>query len=309
MTRDVYLMGTRATLSIYAGTRSAGLAALESALAALEETESELSTWRPSSAVSTLNRQPIGEPWAATPRLCRMFSDVWEWHRTTDGAFDPGIGRLLVAWDVHGAGQVPTAAAHASALARSGMKLFAFDAPRCTVTRHADAAFDVGAFGKGEALDRAAAVLADDPWMIDLGGQVSVGGHAPRDGGWTVAVADPRQRERAALEVRLVSGSLSTSAGSERDLVVNGTRIGHIFDPRTGQSVTFDGSVTVWHERGLAADALSTALFVMGPQEGLRWSEARGLAVLYLTPERGTLRVEATRAFHPLITRTVTVPE
>ena len=100
----------------------------------------------------------------------------------------------------------------------------------------------------------------------------------------------------------MATGSLSTSAGSERDLVVNGERVGHIFDPRTGRPATFNGSVTVWHERGLAADALSTALYVMGPEEGLRWARRQGIAACYLIPERGTLRVETTRAFRELVT-------
>jgi len=301
VSRDVYLMGTRAQLSAYAATRDAGLARLESALAALEETEDELSTWRESSDISALNRQPVGEPWIATPRLCRMFADVWEWHRATGRAFDPAIGRLLAAWDVHGKGAVPAPDAHARALASSGMALVAFDRDRCTLTRRADVAIDAGAFGKGEALDRAAAVLGDESWMIDLGGQIAVGGRLPPEAGWTVAVADPRRRDHPALRVRMATGSLSTSAGSERDLFVNGVRIAHHFDPRTGLPATFDGSVTVWHERGLAADALSTALYVMGPEAGLRWAEARGIAACYLIPERSTLRVEMTRSFRPLL--------
>jgi FAD:protein FMN transferase len=341
VSRDVYLMGTRAQLSAYAATRDTGLARLESALAVLEETEDELSTWRESSEISALNRQPVGEPWMADARLCRMFADVWDWHSATGRAFDPAIGRLLAAWDVHGEGAVPAPDVHARALASSGMALVAFDPGRCTLTRRADVAFDVGAFGKGEALDRAAAALGDGPWMIDLGGQISVGGRLPpkepvkkpvnsqpptsnsqwngfgnwelgigswelthfftrSKGGWTVAVADPRRRDRPALHVRMATGSLSTSAGSERDLFVNGVRIAHHFDPRTGLPASFDGSVTVWHTRGLAADALSTALYVMGPEAGLRWAEARGIAACYLIPDRGALRVEATRAFEHL---------
>ena len=300
VSRDVYLMGTRAQLSTYAVTHDRGLATLESALAVLEGTEEELSTWRESSHISALNRQPVGEPWMADARLCRMFSDVWEWHHATDGAFDPTIGRLLAAWDIHGEGTVPSREAHERARALSGMALLAFDRGRCTLTRRAGVAIDVGAFGKGEALDRAASVLGDGPWMIDLGGQISVGGRVPPEGGWPIAVADPRRRDHVALQVRMATGSLSTSAGSERDLVVNGVRVGHIFDPRTGRPASFNGSVTVWHERGLAADALSTALYVMGPEAGLRWAAARGIAACYLIPERGTLRVETTRAFEDL---------
>ena len=108
VSRDVYLMGTRARLSAYAETYDRGHALLESALEAIEATEEELSTWRQSSQLSALNRHPVGEAWTATPRVCRMFVDVWEWHRATRGAFDPAIGRLLAAWDVHGDGTVPT---------------------------------------------------------------------------------------------------------------------------------------------------------------------------------------------------------
>jgi thiamine biosynthesis lipoprotein len=300
MSREVYLMGTRATLSVHALRREAGLAALESALTALEDTEAELSTWRDASAISAFNQQPIGQPWMASARLCSMFADVWTWHRETGGAFDPAIGRVLAAWDVHGEGAVPTAAAHARALASAGLALLTFDRTACTLTRRSAVTLDVGAFGKGEALDRAAAAIGGVPWMIDLGGQISVGGNAPPGDGWTIAIADPRQRTVPALHLRMTTGSLSTSAGTERDLSVSGRRVGHILDPRTGDPATFDGSVTVWHERGLVADILSTALYVMGPEVGRRWAEARGIAVCYLIPDGTTLRVESTAAFGKL---------
>ena len=301
VSREVYLMGTRAQLSVHDARRETGLARLESALQALEQTESELSTWRDSSDLSSLNRQPVDRPWLATARICRMFAEVWRWHRETGGAFDPAIGRLLAAWDIHGAGAIPEAGVQARALASSGLKLFAFDDRACTLTRRAEATIDVGAFGKGEALDRAGAALGNIPWMIDLGGQISVGGDVPPDGPWTIAIADPRRRDTPALHVRMSAGSLSTSAGSERDLVVNGIRVGHHFDPRTGRPVTFDGSVTVWHERGLVADILSTALYVMGPETGRRWAESSGIAACYLIPEGSTLRVEATAKFSSLL--------
>ena len=84
------------------------------------------------------------------------------------------------------------------------------------------------------------------------------------------------------MSVRLITGSVATSAGSERDLSVNGTRVGHILDPRTGRPAPFRGSVTVWAERALMADVLSTALYVMGPDEGLRWADAHGIAAIVL---------------------------
>ena len=308
VSRDVYLMGTRARLSAHAETHDRGVAALESALGAIEAAEEELSTWRQSSQMSALNRHPVGEAWTATPRVCRMLVDLWKWHRATGGAFDPAIGRLLAAWDVHGDGAVPTDDARVAALASSGLALLGFDDRDCTVTRRADVTIDGGAFGKGEALDRVTDVLGDMPWMIDIGGQIAVGGRSPRDGAWPIGIAHPRQRDVPVLQIEMRKGSLSTSAGSERDLDVNGTRVGHVLDPRTGRPAPFSGSVSVWHERGLAADVLSTALYVMGPEEGIPWADSRDIAVCYLIPEQGTLRVEMTRAFRRLLQTVSTAP-
>lgn len=300
VSREAYLMGTRAELVVHAENRHVGMGRLEHALDALEDAEAELSTWRPTSDISALNHYPIGMPWMASKRLCRLFQDIWTWHREAGGAFDPGIGHLLDAWDIHGDGAIPSAKRLEQAMAASGLKLLRFDQNTCTVTRLGDATIDVGAFGKGEALDRAGDVLGHLPWMINLGGQISVGGRAPAGGSWPVSIAHPRERDAATVHVRLTSGSLSTSAGSERDLKVNGVRIAHHLDPRTGRPAAFDGSVTVWHQRGLIADMLSTALYVMGPA-GLQWAEERGLAACYLTPDGGIVRMEATTAFRTLL--------
>jgi FAD:protein FMN transferase len=295
--REAYLMGTRARLVTYAAGRDAGLSTLNAALTTLEATEAELSTWRAESAISQLNRSPVGAQWTASPELCAMFDEVYRWRGATNAAFDPAIGALTAAWGIHDTARIPSPDEIARALTRSGLDRLAFDRAACTLTRTTDVTLDVGAFGKGEALDRVAAVLGNRPWMIDLGGQVSVGGPQPDDRPWTVGIADPRNRERPVVEVHVRRGSLSTSSGSQRDQHVGKQRVGHILDPRTGRPAPFAGSVTVWHERGLVADMLSTALFVMGANDGLAWAEARGLSALFLIPDANTVRVRTTAAF------------
>jgi thiamine biosynthesis lipoprotein len=144
-------------------------------------------------------------------------------------------------------------------------------------------------------------VLGDAPWMIDLGGQVAVN-HDGSGTGWLIDIAHPQVRERAHLTAIVRRGSLATSGGSERDLIVQGVRVGHILDPRTGRPAPFDGSVTVWHPRALVADILSTALFVMGPDAGLPWARALGLSVCYLIPEAsGGVRTLMTPAFESTV--------
>lgn len=299
LARTVYLMGTRATLVTFDQDRERGLARLERLLESLERTEAELSTWKPGSAVSRLNRTPVGAPVTLAPALCAVFRQLDYWTRETSGAFDPAIGALAQAWGLHDdEPRVPGAGELRSARARAGWDRLGFDAGRCTMTRRAAVTIDVGAFGKGEALDRVAADLEGDeaPWLADLGGQVGVRG-APPSGSWRVDIAHPADRARPVLHVDLTSGGLATSGGSERDAAIDGRRIGHILDPRTGVPALFTGSVTVWHEAGLAADVLSTALYVMGPDDGLPWAQARGIAACFLIDHGGGVDVRATAAF------------
>ncbi|HEX6100736.1 MAG TPA: FAD:protein FMN transferase [Thermoanaerobaculia bacterium] len=138
-------------------------------------------------------------------------------------------------------------------------------------------AYDPGAFGKGYALDRMLALTTGDA-LIDFGGQLIVRGEHE------VAIADPADREKPVLALTIENVSLSTSSTSEKP--------GHIVDPRTGQAVPARGSASVIADDGLTADILSTALYVMGEDEGLRWADDHGVAAIFLTPTR-TIRLSA----------------
>ncbi|MFQ5741684.1 MAG: FAD:protein FMN transferase [Acidobacteriota bacterium] len=344
--RQVYLMGTVCQLRMDSCTRSDGLAQLESFVRVLESTEEELSTWREESFLSRINRQPPGVEVSLPSNLCSLLATLFQWHIRTEGAFDPAVGALIEAWDLRHQGRIPSRKRLSRALRQTGLKSLRFNPEECTLARDRDVWIDAGGFGKGEALDRVfrLANRSSNPWMVNLGGQIMVGGgwlarisHAPstaepesspltalpalglldvvhgyasgglrrnalsargfrlfattrceesgpRRRGWKVTLADPRYRHRPLLELSLTSGSLATSGGSEKDLVVDGSRLGHILDPRTGRPAPFTGSVTVWHERALMADILSTALYVMGPVKGLAWARKEGIAACYLVP-------------------------
>ena len=299
--RDVYLMGTHARLETYAATRQQGMATLDRALAILEQTEDELSTWREHSAITTLNQYPVGHPWQATRELCATFVELFRLQRITGGTFDPAIGTLTDAWGIHETGRVPSPAALHEARRASGMRLLEFDRRACTLTRRGDVTVDVGAWGKGEAIDRVRRALPDARWLIDFGGQIGVSGIPPDERAWAASLAHPRVRAEGMFTVWLREGSIATSAGSERDLLVRGRRIAHHLDPRTGEPVSFDGSVSVWHASALVADALSTALYVMGPDEGLRWAEQHKVAACYLVPDDKHVERKMTTEFRALL--------
>ena len=299
--RTVFLMGTLATFVAEALDRETGLAKLERMVRVVEETEAELSTWRDDSVLSALNRRPVGEALRLPGGTCALLARVADWQAATGGAFDPTIGSLIDVWGLREEGRHPDEDELEAALAGAGFENLSLDLEGCAVTRDAAVVLDAGGFGKGEALDRVRAAERgrEGVWRIDFGGQMAVSG-AASDGPWTVGVAHPARRDRAVLELALAAGSIATSGGSERDLVLqDGSRIGHVIDPRNGRPVVRSASVTVWHESAFVADVLSTALYVMGPDQGIAWAAARGLAACFIAFDRdaGAVAFRATPAF------------
>jgi len=299
--RTVFLMGTFATFVVETPDRETGLAKLERMVRVIEAAETELSTWRDDSVLSAVNRHPVGDVLELPAETCALLARVAEWHAATDGAFDPTVGRLIDAWGLRADGRQPDDEEWKAALAVSGLGHLALDSEACAVIRLAAVTLDAGGFGKGEALDRVRAAERDRPgaWFIDFGGQIAVSGGAS-DGPWTVGVAHPARRGTAVLELSLAAGSIATSGGSERDLVLeDGSRIGHIIDPRNGRPVIRSASVTVWHESAFVADVLSTALYVMGQDRGIAWAAARGIAACFIAFDRDAVDVafRATPAF------------
>jgi FAD:protein FMN transferase len=137
---------------------------------------------------------------------------------------------------------------------------------------------------------------------LNFGGQVLVIGPDPSGADWTVPVAHPARRSEPAAWLHLRDRSASTSSQSERFVAVGGKRLGHIVDPRTGQPVRAWGSVTVVAADPTAADAVSTALLVLGPEAGARWAESRvDMGVLFLIERDGRVAQQWNRALVPYL--------
>ena len=299
--RTVVLMGTTARFVTEGPDRETSVRQLERMVRVIEKTEASLSTWLNTSVLSALNQQPIGTSITLPDGVCALLDRVASWHRETKGAFDPAVGRLIDAWALHDGGSPPDPATLAEAKAQSGFHHLVLDAERCAASRRVDLRIDAGGFGKGAALERVRRSESSRPgaWFINFGGQV-IASSASAGSAWPVAIAHPIFREIPVIEIFLEEGSVATTGGSERDMVIDAnTRIGHVIDPRTGSTVSYPSSVTVWHQDALVADILSTALYVMGPDDALPWSEARGIAAYFLKANVETRETthEATRAF------------
>lgn len=275
-------------MTIHAGNEAAALDVSEEVVKSIEETEQQLSTWRPTSELSRLNAQPVGKPFPATASLCRLMRNLREEVEQSKGAFDPTVGRIVKAWGIHENLQVPTAASLREAVENTGFIYYSISS-NCEIEKARDVMIDAGAFGKGEALDRVLALAsAGDfpPFLLNFGGQIAVWKKPPNSVDWESVLADPVDREKpSVIHARFTEGSISTSGQSEQQKEVGGKQIGHIVDPRSGEPVPAFGSVTVWSKSALEADVLSTALFVMGLDEGMRWAESHHVAACFQTGE------------------------
>lgn len=267
--REVLAMGTALRVVAVAGSRADALAAGELAVRAVDEVERRLSSWREDSDVSRIGAAPPGVAVAVAVETIADLGFAFAVADRTGGAFDPGIGALVTAFDLHGVGRNPTARERAAALAATGRGHFACTAT--TVARDCAAAgLDLGACGKGLALARAmgAARRAGAAAIeLDFGGQLA---WWSRSGSTLAAVlAHPDDRAVALATVALPAGSsLATSGNGERMRLVAGTRRGHLLDPRRGEFAADFGSVAVLAADPGLADAASTALFVLGPAGG-----------------------------------------
>ena len=284
--RRVMLMGTALDVEVEAASRPAALTASERAVEALEAAEGRLSTWREDTELARLNRTPVGQPMPLSPTLARDLQAARHCWEETDGAFDPGVGALVRAWGLRTGGRIPEDAELRAAQGVSGLRL-----REGVAIREKDLLLEEGGWGKGAGLVDALEALKRDGVArasLDLGGQVAV------LGGWEVPVADPRQRDRSVVALKVDGGSVSTSGNGERGIVVDGKRLGHILDPRTGHPAPDFGSLTVWTADPLRADCLSTGLYVLGPERALAWAAAHpGVEVLVLRTDGGRLRALA----------------
>jgi len=294
--RSVDAMGTRLSLEVTASDRATALAASQAAIEAVEAAEARLSTWRPGSELDRLNLAAVGEWVEVSSELARDLSVALDWAALTDGAFDPVLGSLVIAWDLRGRGAIPDEDRLADLREKIGYRLVEVEDQWVRLLEDG-AIIEEGGFGKGAALRDATAAATEagaSCLRMDFGGQLVV---TPDCGPERIQVADPRHRHRVVGEIVVEGRSVATSGNSERGLDKDGRRIGHLLDPRSGLPAPDWGSVTVVADDPFDADCLATALFVMGPIDGPRWLDGvDGIdAVFLIVAPGGSVEMRATR--------------
>lgn len=283
--------------AVYLNPTAAGadVEAAVQALALVAELEEQLSVFKEQSEISRINRLAAEEEVEVETRLMALLMRAAELHRQTHGAFDITAGPLTKAWGFfRRQGKLPQPEEIARALETVGSQYLELDAERSTIRfQRRGVEINLGAIGKGYALDRASELLASEGVGDFLlhGGQSSVlargrqasSGESVR--GWTIGVKHPVWPKQRLAEIDLVNRALGTSGAETQYFFHQGKRYGHVIDPRSGWPASGVLSASVLAPDAASADALSTAFYVLGLEGARQYCESHAeVAAVLVTP-------------------------
>ncbi len=262
------LMGTVIEITAFGPDRRATARAIDAAFAEMARIEALMGPGEQSDAVRISSADG---PVEVSPETAKVLALGLEVAERSGGAFDMTLGRLKALWGIETeAPRVPSPEEIAGALEGSGAQALRLEGATAA-KRNPRTEVDLGGIAKGYAVDRAAEVLAAAgiaSAAVNAGGDMRLVGARP-DRLWRIGIQDPRRSGAVLGTVELRDAAVVTSGDYERFFEHDGVRYHHIFDPRTGYPARTAQSVTVTAPSALLADALATALFVLGPEEGL----------------------------------------
>jgi thiamine biosynthesis lipoprotein len=295
----LHAMATRFELVLHGEHATRLRAAGEAALRDIERLEAQLSLYRPTIEIALVNSMAAREPVRVSPSVFHLLQHARELQIESGGAFDITVAPLVRCWGfMHGTGRVPEPAEIEEARNCSGMAHVLLDEQNYSVRFDREGVMiDLGAIGKGHAIDCAAESLREAGVSSALlhGGTSTVYGiGAPPDAdGWKIAIAPPPDQSPREITVVLRDNALSVSAVWGKSFEADGKKFGHVIDPRTGWPVNNAVQAAVVLPSATETDALSTALLVRGMEghetiNGLR----AGMRTLVVGPAEQGFRVE-----------------
>lgn len=284
--------------------------ALEGELvAALQTIDRLASTWRDDSELTALNNDLSIDWIPVSQAFCELLDDSLEMSRVTGGAFDLTIGPLVNLWGFGPEGEVtepPSTADIAAAQHRVGYDMLEADCAERLVRKDVpDLYVDLSGWAKGHAVDQLAEVLDAHGlanYMVEIGGELRVKGKNSESRQWAIGIEAPSTSERVPQAVlRLTDTSVATSGDYRNYFSHDGEDYSHTIDARTGRPVTHDlAAVTVVDASAASADAMATALLVLGPDDGPELARKLGVAGYFLVRDQTGIREITTPEFDRL---------
>jgi thiamine biosynthesis lipoprotein len=272
--RTLKLMGCRHGITVVASNETAANMYIDAAIAEISRIEKLISSWDSTSQTSAINRNAGIKPVKVNPELFQLIERAMGISNITDGAFDISYASMDRIWKFDGSMQrLPTQEDITASVQKVGYQNIVLNDEKETVfLKLKGMRIGFGAIGKGYAADRAKSLLIAlgvSAGIINASGDMNTWGKQPDGTPWEVAITNPLHKSTSYGLLPTSEGAVVTSGDYEKFVEFNGKRYSHIIDPRTGMPARGTISVTVFAPKAELADALATALFVMGKDVGL----------------------------------------
>lgn len=286
--QEKYVMGTVFEIAAYAESSEKGSAAIAKAFEQIVRMDDLMSNYKPESALNKLNRSAHFQAQKVPPDLYRVIEQAVQFSRLSGGKFDITVAPLVNLWKATLSGDsLPSLSQRQQAEECVGYEKIEFTPPDQITFRSSCMQLDLGAIGKGYAVDRAGEMLYSygiHNALINSGGSTILAlGSPPGKPGWLVHLRDPSHKIDP--YVMLKDQSVSTSEQTAVSLLAPESA-GHIIDPATGRPLDTEFAVSVITSSGTPSDGLSTTLLLLGPKVGKALVDGMGnVSAIWVSPK------------------------
>jgi thiamine biosynthesis lipoprotein len=294
-TQQQRLMGSRFSITVVGPSSDWAQLRIDSAVAEIQRIEALISSWKPESETSLLNRQAGQAPVRVSKELFELIRRACKVSELTGGAFDLTFGGLdSQIWKFDGSlTQLPDSATAAQSIRLIDyQKILLNPEDHSVLLSEKGMRIGFGAIGKGYAAEQAKAVLQRmgvASGIVNAGGDLTAWGAQPNGQAWTIGIADPNRSAAAFSWLEINDQAVVTSGNYEKYAWIDGVKYSHIVDPRTGYPVAGLQSVTIICSSAELADALATAVYVKGTAEGLALINQLNFIECIIVDEAGNL--------------------
>lgn len=268
------LMGSRFDITVVAENQMEADVFIETAISEISRIEKLISSWDPDSQTSAINKNAGIQEVQVDKELFDLIERALKISKLTDGAFDISYASMDKIWKFDGSmTEKPSEEAIQRSVENIGYKNIRLNKEKSTVFLSKEGMkIGFGAIGKGYAADKTKALLMEKgvkSGIINASGDMNTWGEQPDGKSWMVAITNPLNKEKAFSWLPVENSAIVTSGNYEKFVRFDNVRYSHIIDPRTGYPTTGIISATVLSPSAEIADALATAVFVMGLDVGL----------------------------------------
>lgn len=280
----------------------------------LAQVVAQMSHWEKNSSLSKFNRAPAGSWHVLAPEFFQVLDYALYLAQQSGGAYDPSVGKLVDLWGFGPLARplsLPDASAIQQAMQAGGWRRLQVDRILRRVRQPGGLHLDLSSIAKGYAVDQVARWLQSQglvSYLVEVGGELRGYGCKPDQQAWWVELEHPATingvvaANDSAMMVALHGMAVATSGDYRQQWQLDGSLYSHTIDPRNGYPLSHKlSAVTVLHPECMVADALATALLVMGLKQGLAYAEEWRLACRFISKTKDGYRESLSQAMRAML--------